>query len=126
VVGAVRVRLIRLPAATVTFHRAVLHREAVVVPPIDPEPLRQVRAAIRQGIADVWADDRVPEGTGYRPHVSTAYFNAPEDPAHVRRLLDQVQAQPVTVTLHAASLIVMHRDRRMYAWTTTATAPIGS
>jgi 2'-5' RNA ligase len=126
IVSAVSGRLSELPAATMTFHRPVLHREAVVIPPTDPEPLREVKRAIQAGMREVWSADRIREDPdAFRPHVSAAYLNATGDPRPVRDALDQVDAPPVTTTLHVASLIVMHRDHRMYEWTTHATAPIG-
>jgi hypothetical protein len=126
VVAAVRHRLARVPAPRVTFHRPVLHRTAIVIPATDPEPLREVRNAIRAGIADVWGSDHVPDSPdGFRPHVSAAYINEPQHPAPLRDLLDQVDAQPVTTTLRSASLLVLHRDNRMYEWTTVASGPIG-
>lgn len=126
IIDAVRRKLAKLPPATVTFHRPVLHREAVVLPPTDPRPLVAVRTAIRAGIAEVWGLDQVPDQPdGFRPHISAGYMNAPGNPSPLRHAVDQVDVPPLTVTLHNASLILMHRDHRMYEWTTTATASIG-
>jgi 2'-5' RNA ligase len=125
-VRAVRERLAKLPAAPITFHEAVLHREAVVVPPTDPKPLAAIRSAIREGIADVWGEDRVPESdVTFRPHVSAAYVNSASDPAPVRAALDQVHAEPVMVTIEAASLIVLNRDHRNYEWDSAILANVG-
>jgi 2'-5' RNA ligase superfamily protein len=126
ILRAVSHRLAAVAPVRATFQRPVLHREAVVIPPIDPAPFAAVRHAIRDGIADAWGGDRVPESAeGFRPHVSAGYINAPSDPASVRGLLNSIDPAPVTITLHTASLIALHRDQRMYQWTTVATAPIG-
>jgi 2'-5' RNA ligase len=117
IMDAVGARLAEIPAPTLIFHRPVLHREAVVIPPTDPEPLRAIRTAIRAGIGDALGSDRVPDAPdGFRPHVSAAYVNAPEDPIAVRAALDACSANAVQVTITHASLIEMHRDHRMYEW----------
>lgn len=126
IVDAVRARLSRVEPPTVTFHRAVIHPEAVVVPPADPEPLLKIRRAIRDGIADVWGATHVPEAAdGFRPHVSAAYINAPGESTAVRAALDQAGVRAISETLTAVSLIVRHRDHRMYEWTTIDVPPIG-
>jgi 2'-5' RNA ligase len=127
IVTAVREHLAGLPITPVTFHEAVLHREAVVVPPIDPAPLTAIRSRIRQGIADVWGEARVPEpATPFRPHVSAAYVNTPGDPAPVRAVLNEAQPEPVSVVIDSVSLIVLNRDHRMYEWDSAISARIGT
>ena len=113
---AVDDRLSGMPAPTLTFHRPVLHREAIVIPPTDLQPLRAVRAAIRAGIADVWGAERVPETDAYKPHFSLAYVNRNEDAQSVLAALARVQPEPVTTTLHTVSLIDLNRDDGMYVW----------
>jgi 2'-5' RNA ligase len=120
IVHSVAARLADIPASTLSFHRPVLHREAIVIPPIDPEPLRALRTAIRAGIGDVRGKDQVPDAAdGFRPHVSAAYVNADEDPNAVRARLDSICVEPVRVSVEHVSLIEMHRDNRMYEWLTT-------
>jgi 2'-5' RNA ligase len=127
IIDAVRSRLSKVPIPVVTFHRAVLHREAVVIPPTEPEPLRALRHAIRAGIADVWGSDRVPDvAAGWRPHVSVTYVNGPTSAQPVRALLDTAQTAPVEVTIRQTSLIEMHRDNRMYEWTNRAVSRLTS
>jgi hypothetical protein len=127
IVNAVRSRLAELPTTPITVHEAVLHREAVVVPPTDPAPLAAIRFAIRQGIADVWGETRVPESaTTFRPHVSAAYVNTASDPAPVRAALDAVRPDLVTVTIDTVSLIVLNRDHGMYEWDSATPVRIGA
>jgi 2'-5' RNA ligase len=127
ILQAVRRRLAAVQPLTATFHQPVLFREAIVIPPADPAPFVAVRNAIRDGLAAVLGPEHVPDSAeGFRPHVSAGYINAPSEPTAMRQLLDSVDTTPVTITLHTASLITMHRDHRMYQWTTTGTAPIGS
>jgi 2'-5' RNA ligase len=117
VIDAVQGRLLAVASPTLTFGRPVLNREAVVIPPTDAEPLRALRTAIRLGIGDGVGSGRVPEvSTPFRPHVSVAYVNAPAAPAPIRAALDAVGDRSAEVTIAAVTLIVMHRDRRMYEW----------
>ena len=126
IVRSAAARLAGIAAPTLAFHRPVLHREAVVIPPTDPEPLRAIRTAIRAGIGDILGSDRVPEtADGFRPHVSAAYVNTDEVPLAVRAALDAVTVAPTRVTIRQASLIEMHRDHRMYEWKSLTTIPLG-
>lgn len=126
IVAAVRDRLAKLEPAAMTFRAAVLHREAVVVPPADPSPLRAIRSTVRAGIADVWGEDRVPESaTGFRPHVSVAYVNTATDPAPIRQALNEVKPDPVAVNIDSVALIVLDRDQGMYEWDSAIAARIG-
>jgi hypothetical protein len=69
---------------------------------------------------------RVPErAEGFRAHVSLAYSSAAGPAAPIAAALDQVQSEPVTVTVREAALIILNRDQRMYQWQTCTTAPLG-
>jgi 2'-5' RNA ligase len=67
-----------------------------------------------------------PESHPYRPHVSIAYVNAESPTEDIAQALDQVDADPVEVTISHVSLMVFHRDRRMYEWTKATRIPIGN
>ena len=124
-VQAVSQRLASIPPPRLTFSRPVLHREAVAIPPTDPAPLAAIQHAIRAGIEVSYG---VAEGDPetFRPHVSVAYVNAPADVAPVRAALDAVQAEPAEALISHLSLIELHRDNRMYEWTTVATVALGA
>jgi hypothetical protein len=124
VAEAVAEKLAAVPAPTLTFARPVLFTEAAVISPTDPAPLAAIRDAIRTAIETTYG---APEGKPtslFRPHVSAAYVNATADPRRVRAVLDEVDTPPVQVTLTHISLIEMHRDHRMYEWTTITTAAL--
>jgi hypothetical protein len=125
IIEAVTERLADVPAPTLTFARPVLFGEAVVIQPTDPQPLRDVRAAIRAGIEAAYGPAEGKPTTRFRPHVSAAYVNASADPRPVREALDAITPDPAQVTITHASLIEMHRDNRMYEWTTIAAVPLG-
>lgn len=132
VVDAVGRRLSQILSPELIFDRPVLFREAVVIPPTDPEPLRVVRTAIQDGIGDVLGRDRVPEADQvFHPHVSAAYVNATADPAPIRAALDALDAldlhhRRAGATVSEVKLIVMHRDRGMYEWEEAAACRIGA
>jgi 2'-5' RNA ligase len=126
VVASVREQLAAVPAPTLAFGRPVLHREAVVLPPTTPGPFAVIRDAIRAGIESAYGQAEGNPTTEFRPHVSLAYVNAIADAAPVRAALDAVQVEPVEVTISHVSLIELHRDNRMYEWTTMAAVPLGT
>jgi 2'-5' RNA ligase len=126
VIDAVQGRLQAIWSPTLTFGRPVLHREAVVIPPTEAEPLRALRTALRRGIADVLGRRGVPDaGLPFQPHVSVAYVNAPADPAPLRAALDAVGDRRAEAAIGAVTLIEMHRDRRMYEWREVASCRLG-
>lgn len=125
ILDAARTRLAALPAPDLTFHRPTIYAEAIPLTPNPAGPVHAIRGAIRDGIADVWGPDRVPEPPdGFRAHVSMAYSNTAAPTAPVAAALDQVDADPVIVTIRETSLIVLNRDHRMYEWQNYATAPL--
>ncbi len=125
IVQAARQRCADLAPFEVTFERPLVEPEAIMFRVTPAEPVRRLRAAIREAIADVWGADNVPEAEGFAPHVSLAYSNADGPAQPFIDALGGVRAEPVTVTVRAAQLIVLNRDERMYRWTTYATVPLG-
>ena len=125
VIDAVAHRLAGFPAISTTYQRAHIFREAIALPPSDPEAFTALRDAIRNGIKDALGD--VSETReGFRAHVSVAYSNGEANAASIRKALDAVQPDaPVMAQYGQVSLIRMHRDHRMYQWNTTRTVMLG-
>ena len=67
--------------------------------------------------------DSLPSPDDYKPHVSTAYVNADASAMPIVTALEGVDAGAVTVTFTKADLLVFHRDRRMYEWTSAMPVP---
>ena len=123
VVDGVRERLAELPSVRVEFQRPVIRPEAVVLPALPPVAVERVRTAIRAGMADRIA---VPEeAQGFQPHVTVAYSSSAQPAAEVAMALSTVAVSAVACAISTASLIELHRDRRMYEWRTIAELPIG-
>lgn len=124
-VHAVSERLARLDPVESTFHRAAIFREAIALPPGNPETFATLRNEIRAGITDAW--NGCPENaTGFRAHASVAYSNGERAAREIRDALDS--AEPIGVALvrlTQVSLIRMHRDHGMYEWQTVADVPLG-
>lgn len=119
-------QLAQVPAPEVTFHRASVVSEAVLLLATPAPPIDAVRRAIRAAIAETLVDIQPSVIPRYRPHVSVAYSNVEQPAAPVHRALQGVELKPVTLTLSAVSLIEYHRDDRMYAWTSNTPLPIGT
>lgn len=123
---AVGSRLADLPPLALSFHTAIVADEAVVLPSDNEAEVCAVRSAIRSGIADVWGEGSVPEAADrFRPHVSVAYGNRKQETAPIIETLHATATEPARVLVSAASLIVIHRDHRVYQWATVEQVPIG-
>lgn len=126
IVAAAHRRLARLRAFDVRLGNVLVDPEAVMVRVTPSAPVVVVRNAVRGAVADVWGGDRVPEAAdGFRPHVSLAYVNAAGPADDLVTAVRRVPAAEAQATVTEASLIVLNRDERMYAWDPLATVPLG-
>jgi 2'-5' RNA ligase len=121
-----RLRIMKAPVAT--FERPTIHPEAVVLEADPPEPLYQLRLAMYETIASVLGHDKFseprPEPERFKPHVSAAYVNSDGPVKPIADAISTINPEPVTVTFRQVSLLVFHRDRRMYEWTQATPLPI--
>lgn len=129
VAGHLRQRLARFPAPTVTFRRATIGSEALILVAKPALPLYQLRLAMHDAVASVLPATTFnrtrPEPTEFTPHVSFAYVNRDAPAAPIADALRDTEPEPVTVTWRAASLLVFHRDHRMYEWVESAPVLLG-
>ncbi|GAB1820078.1 2'-5' RNA ligase family protein [Herbidospora sp. RD11066] len=115
IVSAATRQLALLPPFELTLDKPVITREAVRWDVVPPEPVVEVRLAIRKAIAEVWP--QVPgRDEGFVPHISIAYSAAAIPYPTVAAVLETIVAAPATVRVENADLIEQHRDRRMYEW----------
>ncbi|MGW3491311.1 2'-5' RNA ligase family protein [Streptomyces sp. NPDC001054] len=125
VARAASARLARIPAPLLTLGPAVVTPEAVLLDVAPAGPVRAIRTAIRDGIADVLGPGQVPEPeAGFRPHVSVAYATGTAPIPPLARRLDALAVEPVTVTVTHADLIRLGRDEQLYEWTTHTRCPL--
>lgn len=91
------------------------------------EPVERLRVRLREAVAAVWGDDRVPDqADGFRPHVTVFYSNAESDPRALATLLDPLRdTPPVTTIIRSVSLIQLDRDEQVYRWRTRTSIPLG-
>ena len=126
VAAAVR-RCAQLAPLTLTLGPALVDAEAVLLPVAPTERVGQVRAMLRDAIAEVWGADKVPEPKdGFTPHVSLAYSNREGPAAPVVEIVESLEPASTTVTIAAARLIVLERETRVYRWQVHATVPLGA
>lgn len=122
---AVSERLARLDPIESTFQRAVIFREAIALPPSNPLAYAHLRSEIRAGITDAWG--WCPEDAdGFRAHTSAAYSSGSADAAPLRQALTDASPEAAHVRLEGASLILMHRDHRMYEWKTVTSSSLST
>ncbi|MFI7452727.1 2'-5' RNA ligase family protein [Nonomuraea sp. NPDC049714] len=105
-----------LPSAS---HRA----EAIYLPAVPATPIQNLRAACRRAITTTRTID--PDSRPYRPHVSIAYVNGESPTDRIAQALTMTDTDAIEVTISHVSLMVFHRDRRMYEWTKAIHIPIG-
>lgn len=124
ITSAARRRLATVAPVQVSVGPPVVASEGIACRVGPDGALNPARDAIRAAIADAWGCDRVPEGPDWTPHVSVAYSNR-SGPADIYETALRGQSSAVSVTLRAAQLIRLGRDRRVYEWETIATLPLG-
>jgi 2'-5' RNA ligase len=127
IVAAVRRRCAALAPVRLTLGPALLQAEGVWLPVAPQRAVRQVRAAVRAGIAEVWGAARVPEAAGgFTPHVSLAYSDTdgPDEP--YAAALAATAPRSATVELTAVQAISLGRDTHLYRLETLATLPLGT
>jgi hypothetical protein len=110
-------RCAQLAPLAVTLGPALVWSEGVVLQLVPAEPVGQVRAALREAIAEVWGADRVPE-PGRRLHTACQHrlqqCGSPAAP--LVEIVEGLSPAAVAVTIPAARLIVVGRDTHVYRW----------
>jgi 2'-5' RNA ligase len=120
-------RLAKIDQPHVTFQHPTIRAEAVYLKARPAEPLYAIRRQIHHAAVDVVGSGRVkplPESPDYEPHVSIAYVNSDAEAGPIAAAIEQVEAEPVTVTFTKADFLEFHRDNRMYEWTSAAPMPL--
>ena len=115
-------------SATSRTSLAPIFGEGVVLVPSDPTPLAEIYEGIRAGIAEARDASAVADSDHtFVPHVTVAYANRAAATASIRTALDAVTpTRAVSVRFRRLSLIMMHRDRRMYEWVVLGTVALHS
>ncbi|MGI5292732.1 2'-5' RNA ligase family protein [Nonomuraea polychroma] len=126
IAAAVTERVVEVGPVSVTLGPPVVDPEGVNLPVRPAQDVEAVRQAVRDGIADVWGADQVPEAeTGFTPHVSLAYSHTSGAPlAPIRGMLAQHTAI-ISATLTRITLIDINRDNGIYQWRVIAAPPLG-
>jgi 2'-5' RNA ligase len=125
IVTAARDRCAHLSPFDLTLGPARLDPEGIMLPVAPAEPVRRLRATLREAIAQVWGDDRVPEPVEpFTPHVTMAYSNAEGPAAPLIERLNHAQPHQASAILDAVRLIELERDTHVYRWTTLVTVPL--
>lgn len=122
-VEAVREAVSSFGAIETTFGRAAIFKEAIALPPSNPEVFTELQNLAQQATAKIipGADKHNPN---FRAHVSTHYSNSEHPTADIRQALDAAE-QSAPARFPRLDLIRMHRDRRMYEWDQVTSIPFG-
>lgn len=122
--SSVRQRLAEIAAAPISFHRVMAHPEALGLCPTPASVVHAVRAAVREGVAEVLGTDGLEDVEGYLPHVSFGYVNAAQPATPVLTALDAVDVEPAQVWVREVSLLEMHLEDGVHRWRVLATVPM--
>jgi 2'-5' RNA ligase len=113
--------LTSIPAFTVEFGEIVVANEALALPAQPPDQIRNLRTATRTAIGNVLGHAHIPENANrYRPHVTIAYTTTEAPSAPYLAAVKSVRVPPARVRITHVDLIELHRDHRMYEWSTIA------
>jgi 2'-5' RNA ligase len=126
IIEATRIELAKLPRETIEARAPHVDSETVQVAVQPVAAVRELRLALRRGIAAVWND--VPESMdGFGPHVTLAYSNAESDRRQeIEEAVHGIDSTPARFEVSALSLIRLNRDNAAYEWSEVATVPVGS
>ena len=123
IIEAARRRVAKIPAPNLTFHHITIRPEAITLYPNPTEPVRTIRAEIREAVADVWGTNHVPDAAdNYQPHLSIAYVNSHAEAPRIVDVLSAKNADPARVVVTFASCIAQQRINHSYQWDTRAAA----
>ena len=125
IMTAAATRCARLAPFTLTLGPARVRPEGVNLPVTPEAPVRQLRMAIREAIAEIWGAERVPElAEGFAPHVTMAYSSTDGPTAPIIERIEQAGSLQAVATIGAAQLIDLERDTHVYRWKTRAAVPL--
>jgi len=129
ITASLRCELASLTPPTAVFHNPTISREALYLKAQPVGPLYNLRLRMHRAVLSVLGPDRFtepePDPERFTPHVSTAYVNRESPAGSLAEALAHVRSRAVTATFHRASVLVFHRDNRMYEWTRATPIRIG-
>ena len=130
VTEAVSSELVTMPTFTLTFHDAVVRDEAIALPPRPVEPLHELLARLRRGIATATGapvHTGPEQAHGFHPHVTIAYSHTDTSAQPYAEVLNNVSPQAAAVTVAKIALINQERllePHWLYRWTTHSLVPL--
>lgn len=125
IVEATRARCASLTPFELTFGAIKVDPEAIMFSLWPAERAQELRTEVRAAIADVWSQERIPEGDVWEPHVSIAYSNTDGPDQPYLDALSTVDARPTTLQVRTVELIILNRDNQMYEWDRFSTVELG-
>jgi 2'-5' RNA ligase len=129
ITASLRSELASLTPPTAMFQNPTISREALYLKAQPVGSLYELRLRMHRAVLSVLGPDRFtepePDPERFTPHVSTAYVNRESATGPLAETLADLRNHSVTATFRKASLLVFHRDNRMYEWTRAAPIRIG-
>ncbi|MFK4090335.1 2'-5' RNA ligase family protein [Kribbella sp. NPDC020789] len=125
IVAATRKRLEAVEPFGVTVGPAMVEAESLQLPVRPADPLRRLRAELRNAITDIWGDDSLPAFPDLDPHISFGYWNRTAPAAPLRARLAEFGEKSTQLYVNEVSLIDLNRDQLCYQWTPYVALPLG-
>jgi 2'-5' RNA ligase len=126
IVDAARRRCAQLEPFVLTVGAPYIDPESVQIAVQPPEPVRELRLALRAAIGEIWTPTDVPETeTPFRPHMSLAYINRDGPAGPLVSAIETITTPPATATIRQCQMIIINRDDKMYKWDVYASVNLG-
>lgn len=87
--------------------------------------LQEVLRSIIGTLNEVAGEDRVPQKTGFIPHITLAYSKSYDDEADVHKRLQAAGIAGLAMRANSLSLIKQHVENDYYVWDVVKDLPIG-
>jgi 2'-5' RNA ligase len=127
--GALTAALATIDPPRIEFRQLTVHPEAIYLKAHPADALDPLRTKMHAAVASVLGLERftepVPDRATFHPHVSIAYMSRDGETEPIAAALRTLTARSVEVTFAKADLLEIHRDHRMYEWTSATPIAIG-
>lgn len=113
-----------LGSLELSFSRAVVFAESIVLCPDDSPGLRGLRRALQESVRQVRGTGAPVDLDEFVPHVSVAYASGPASGADVVEALESAGLPDVGPVHPTLTLVDMHRGGRLYRWRPVSAFPL--
>lgn len=123
-INAAHRHIAALGSLELSFSRAVVFAESVVLCPDDSPGLRGLRGALQESVRQVRGSGAPVDLGEFVPHVSVAYASGPASGVDVSVALESADLPDVGPVHPTLTLVDMRREGRLYRWRPVSAFPL--